>query len=79
MMAYTEDPHQASSGYKSADELPGIDIDTVKCIRCGVDGLGEDEMRSYASNRGYTAAHEDCMTKLRKDDDAFASRVTERK
>jgi len=78
LMAYTENPHQTNSGYRSADELPDIDIDNVTCIECGDDGLGEDEMRSYASNRGYTAAHEDCMTKMRNDE-AFASRVTKRK
>lgn len=77
LVAYTENPHQVSSGFRSADELPGVDIDTELCLRCRKDGI-EDEMRSYTSNCGYVAAHEDCMTKMRNDE-AFASRVTQRK
>jgi hypothetical protein len=77
-MAYTRNPHQGSFGFTTAPALSGYDLDRVPCLNCGEDGLGEDVMESYTSNHGYIAAHEDCMTYMR-DEEALATRVTERK
>jgi hypothetical protein len=76
-MAYSRARYQGISGFTPAPALPGFDLDRVSCFKCGEDGLGEDEMKSYTSNHRYIAAHEDCMTYMR-DEEALASRVTER-